>query len=439
MVAYGFLTRCPKMTPPFRTLPKRILLALSTLPFLGVVAAFGIAPDTQTSRITPQTVVQEVAMSPALTADTGNFDFWREERIGRGETLPSLLSRLGIASDDIREFLTSAGEVQSLGRLLPGRNVLARVTASGRLLSFRYLVSESSLVTVNRIDGRLKASEQVVKLDIRPVLRSGSIQASLFGATDAADVPDRVASEMADIFSGDIDFHRDLRRGDHFSVVYEAMYFEGQLVSSGRILAAEFINRGQSYRAIYFKDPQGREGYYSANGNSLRHAFLKSPIPFSRISSGFSAARMHPVLQKMRAHKGIDYAAPTGTPVRAVADAAVTFVGHNGGYGNLVVLDHQGPYSSAYGHLSRYAQGIRRGARVQQGQVIGFVGSTGLASGPHLHYEFRVNGEQRNPMTVKLPAADPLTAQYKPLFVEQSSPLIANLDLLGQTNLSSLD
>lgn len=427
------------MTFTFRALPKRLLLALGIVPLLGVVAAFGVAPDTATENIKRQTIVQALPLDQVQPSDSGNFDFWREERIGRGETLSSLLARLGVSNEDIREFLGAAREVKSLGRLVPGHSVLARVTTNGRLITFRYLVSDTTLVMVNRIEGRLRATEQAAKIETRPIMRSGSIQASLFGATDGADIPDRIASDMAEVFSGEIDFHRDLRRGDHFSVIYEARYFDGQLVGSGRILAAEFINQGRAYRALYFKDPQGRDGYYGADGKSLRHAFLKSPMPFNRISSGFSLSRYHPILQRMRAHKGIDYAAPIGTPIRAVADATVATAGRQSGYGNLIVLKHQGLYSTAYGHLSRYAKGVRRGAHIHQGEIIGYVGMTGLATGPHLHYEFRVDGVQRNPLTLKLPASNPLDLHYKTQFAAQTKPFESNLDLLQTTTLAGLD
>jgi len=420
-------------------LKKRLFLALATLPFLGVVAAFGIAPDTATDNIARETVVETLALPEAQPTDSGAFDFWREERIGRGETLPSLLQRLGINAEDRQEFSAAVRKSNSIGQLIPGGSVLARVSSSGRLMLLRYLASDTTLVSVNRVNQSFAVTQQTIQPEMRPVMRSGAVQGSLFGATDAADVPDRIASEMAEAFSGDIDFHRDLRRGDRFSVIYEAFYFDGQLVKTGRLLAAEFINQNEAYRAVYFKDPQGRDGYYSAEGQSLKRAFLKSPMPFDRISSGFTAARLHPVLKIWRSHKGVDYAAPTGTPVRAVSDSIVNFVGKQGGYGNLVVLNHQAPYSTAYGHLSRFAKGIKRGGRVSQGQVIGYVGATGLASGPHLHYEFRINGAQRNPLAMKLPTAYPLDRRYRAQFAAHAQPLSARLNLLRNTNLSKLD
>lgn len=422
-----------------RTIRKRLLLALATLPFLGVVAAFGIAPDTATENIPREMIVETLALPEIQATDSGAFDFWREERIGRGDTLASLLARMGVDASDTRDFLNATREAKSLGRLASGRTVLARVTSGGQLMLFRYLASDETLVTVTRAGGVFKAEQQQVALEPRMIMRSGKIQGSLFGATDAADVPDRIASEMAEAFSGDIDFHKDLRRGDHFSVVYEAMYFEGQMIRTGRLLAAEFVNQDKPHRAIYFKDAQGREGYFTPDGQSMKRAFLKSPMPFTRISSGFSNARYHPVLKEWRAHKGIDYAAPTGTPVRAISDSVVNFVGRQGGYGNLVILKHQGTYSSAYGHLSRFAKGIKRGGRISQGQIIGYVGATGLATGPHLHYEFRVNGVQMNPLALKLPTSYPLDARAKSQFVAKSQTLAKRLDLLRTTNLASLN
>jgi murein DD-endopeptidase MepM/ murein hydrolase activator NlpD len=418
---------------------KHLFLTLAALPFLGVVAAFGIAPDTASETISRETVMENIEIPLVQATDSGSFDFWREERIGRGDTLQSLLARLGVAGDEARLALAAARESKALGRLAPGHSVLARVTSGGQLLLLRYLAADESLVTFTRAAGEFQIKEQPVKLEARQIMRSGDIEGSLFGATDAADVPDRIASEMAEALSGDIDFHKDLRRGDHFSLIYEAFYLDGQLIKTGRLLAAEFVNQGKPHQAIYFKDAQGHEGYFSEDGHSLKRAFLKSPMPFSRISSGFSGARFHPVLQTWRAHKGIDYAAPTGSPVRAVADAKVEFVGRQGGYGNLIVLKHQGTYSTAYGHLSRFGKGLKRGARIAQGQVIGYVGATGLATGPHLHYEFRVNNVQKNPLALKLPTSYPLDRHAKAQFSAQAKPLATHLALLRGSNLASLD
>ncbi len=430
----------PVYRPRFRH--PRWLPWLAALPLFGVMAAFGIAPDTVTSDVPTETVVQPLALpAPASTdvAEAENFDFWSEERIRRGETLASLLDRMGVAAEDKAQILATARQSQALQRLMPGRSVLGRMTSSGRLLLMRYLASDERLVTLHREQERFQIEESAAELELRPIMRSGEIRTSLYGATDAADIPDSIASQMAEVFSGDIDFHRDLRRGDRFSVVYEAYYHNGSLVKTGRLLSAEFVNQGKRHRAVYFRDGQGREGYFTPDGHSMKRAFLKSPLPFSRVSSGFTSARFHPVLQQWRAHRGIDYAAPTGTPVRAVADAVVAFAGWQGGYGKIVVLNHQKPYSTAYAHLSRFAPGVRTGKRVSQGEIIGYVGATGLATGPHLHYEFRVAGVQKDPLALKLPTSFALESRDRGRFMAESRPLLARLDLLQGSNLAAFE
>ena len=218
----------------------------------------------------------------------------------------------------------------------------------------------------------------------------------MFAATDDAGLPDSVATQLAEIFGGEIDFHRDLRRGDHLSVIYETIYHDGRPLRGGRVLCAEFVNDGHTYRAVYFQAADGKGAYYSPEGKSLKKAFLRSPLEFSRITSGFSM-RLHPILKEWRAHKGVDYAAPTGTRVKATADGAVDFVGVQRGYGNVVILRHQGKYTTYYGHLKGFASGVRKAMRVAQGDTIGYVGMSGMATGPHLHYEFRINDVQQNP------------------------------------------
>ncbi len=416
---------------------KRWLLILSAIPLFEVVTAFGVSPDTLTNDTPQETVVSELALPEPVATDSGSFDFWREERIQSGDTLVSLLGRMGVRSEDMAAVL-NAGRDHS-ARFVAGRSAIARVTSGGRLLLFRYMIDEKTLLTIERAGETFVAKSEAIEPETRVVMRSGEIRHSLYGATDAADVPDSIASQMAEVFSGDVDFHRDLRQGDRFSVVYEMQYVGGRALRTGRLLAAEFVNEGKAFRAIAFTDPQGREGFFTPEGRSMKRAFLKSPIPFSRISSGFSLSRRHPVLNTLRAHKGIDYAAPTGTPVRAVSDATVTFSGRQGGYGNLVILKHQGPYSTAYGHLSRFAKGVRKGSRISQGEIVGYVGSTGLATGPHLHYEFRVNSVQQNPLAVKMPAAYPLEPRMRSAFATKARPLVAQLDLIKGRNLSALD
>jgi len=249
------------------------------------------------------------------------------------------------------------------------------------------------------------------ELERRIEMRAGYINSSLFAATDAAQIPDTVTGKFVDMFSTNVDFRSDLRRGDHFNLVYETFWQNGSYVRAGRILAAEFVNGGKTYQAIWFEDAKSEQGggYYSFDGKSLKRAFLKSPLEFTRISSGFSM-RVHPLTGAWKQHKGIDFAAPTGTPIRAAADGTIEFVGNRGGYGNFIIVKHWKPYSTAYGHMSRFASGIRTGSKVRQGDVIGYVGTTGWSTGPHLHYEFRVNNAQQNPLNIDMPNARPLAA-----------------------------
>lgn len=424
--------------PAFLARHKRWLLALSVIPLFEVFTAFGVAPDTVTEDVVREAVVAEIALPEMVATDSGTFDFWREERILPGESLNALLKRLGVAADEIPAIL-AASRSQSFD-LDSGRTVIARVTSSGRLLLLRYMLDNTNLLTIERSgSGAYVANQEAVQPETRLVMRSGKIKHSLFGATDAADVPDSIASKLAEVFSSDIDFHRDLRAGDSFSVVYETDYHDSRALRTGRLLAAEFVNNGQSYQAVFFTDPQGGEGYYTPEGKSMKRAFLKSPIPFSRVSSGFSM-RFHPVLKTWRAHKGIDYAAPTGTPILAISDAVVVSAdSKQRGYGNLVILKHQGEYSSAYGHMSRFGEGIKTGTRVKQGDVIGYVGATGLASGPHLHYEFRVNNIQIDPLAANLPIAYPLEPHHQARFAAETGPLAHRLNLLKGRNTAALD
>ena len=415
----------------------RVGLLASILPFLGVVAAFGIAPDTVTEKVVASPVVETVALSP-VSAPTSDETYWREERIQRTDTFASLLSRLRIEDADAVRFLRGSAEAKGLRQLVPGRVVRANTSEDGRLIELRY--STGLMVLTAKADGDgYKVSEEVASLERRIIMRSAEIRSSLFAATDAARLNDAVAGQLADIFSTDIDFHKDLRRGDRFTVVYEMFYDAGEPVRSGRVLAAEFVNQGKPYQAIWYQHSNGQGDYYTPDGKSIKKAFLRSPLEFSRISSGFTEARYHPILQRWRAHRGIDYAAATGTGVKATADGIVEVASHDRGYGNLIVLRHQQKYTTLYGHLSAFGRGVSRGARVSQGQVIGYVGSTGLATGPHLHYEFRINEVHQDPLRVAMPEAPPITSDLRFRFDTVAKPMAVRLGLLRQTNLARLD
>jgi murein DD-endopeptidase MepM/ murein hydrolase activator NlpD len=420
------------------TFRHRLAAALLALPCFGVVAAFGIAPDTLVETVPVNNIVEELSLPTLTPAVDSGSTFTREERIQRGDTVASLLARLHIEDPEALQMLRNHKQAKALHQLIPGRTVRAATTAEGRLVNLRYL-NEGNLLAVDRNGSGYTVKEEPARLEQRVLMISAQVRNSLFGATDAAGLTDAVATQIADIFSTDIDFHRDLRKGDRFSVVYEVFYHDGELVKTGRVLSAEFINQGKSYRAVYFQSSDGRGGYYTLDGRNLRKQFLRSPLEYSRITSGFTNTRFHPVLRTWRAHKGVDYGAPIGTRVKATADGVVEFAGRQGGYGNLIVLHHQSKSTTYYGHLSGFAKGLRKGKHIMQGDVIGYVGATGLATGPHLHYEFRVNDVSQNPLRVAMPLAPPITPAQKPGF-EQTAKLYAQrLDLLHGTNVARLD
>jgi len=329
--------------------------------------------------------------------------------------------------------------IKTMRRLVPGKTIHAQTTSSGKLLALRYFPGGKKHLSIKKTNGTFKEDKSPLNIETHIKMKSGVIRSSLFAATDGANVPDSVATQIAEIFASDIDFNRDLRKKDHFKVVYELRYSNGELTGVGRVLAAEFINKGKTHQAVYFEANDKEKGYYTPDGKNLRRAFLRSPLKFSRISSGFTRSRFHPVLKKWRAHKGIDYAARKGTPVRATANGIVAVSTRNRGYGKYIILKHRGRYSTVYAHLSRFAKGLRKGKRINQGDIIGYVGSTGLATGPHLHYEFRVKGIQRNPLRVVMPAAIPLAAKNIPAFNKSTEPLMVRLNMLRDTNLAFLD
>jgi murein DD-endopeptidase MepM/ murein hydrolase activator NlpD len=407
------------------------LLAIAGLMAAGIVAAFGFAPEATSVDAPSRFVTRDLAL-PTFAPVAGNDGYWREERIERGDTLGSLLARLSVVDPPAQQFLRTDASARALYQLRPGRTVRVKTDDDGRLLALRYLTQNDAVLAVDRAQGGFVASSVLPAYSVHLELRGGEIRSSLFGAADAAGLPDAVTMQLAVIFSGDIDFYHDLRRGDQFSVVYEMRDIDGVPAGAGKIIAAEFVNKGVTHRAFLWPasaSAEGTDAYYSESGGSLKRAFLRSPVEFTRITSGFSLARMHPFLHTWRAHKGVDFAAPTGTPVRAAGDGKVTFAGSQNGYGNVVMLQHSGANSTVYAHLSRFASGTKPGSRVTQGEIIGYVGQTGWATGPHLHFEFRVDNQQRNPLTIALPAAPPLPAASRAAFAALVAPLSEELAL----------
>lgn len=416
-----------------------LLGGVGILATLGMAAAIAVVPASKDNSPAVETVIQDLALDKAQLVNTDGASFMREERIQRGDTLGTLLSRLGVQDSEASRFLRTDASARTLHRqLAPGKTVMAETSQEGELRRLVFPINGNDVaLVVERKGDKLVASEQALRFEKRTLVKAAEIRHSLFGATDASDIPDSVAVQLAEIFGGDIDFHRDLRKGDRFSVIYEMNYLRGRATSTGRILAAEFVNNGKTLRAVYFEQ-SGKGGYYTTDGKSLKKAFLRSPLEFSRVSSSFGM-RLHPIHNDYRAHKGIDYAAPSGTKIRAVGDATVDFVGKQGGYGNLVILRHHGQYSTAYGHLSSFAHGLKKGSRISQGDIIGFVGATGWATGPHLHYEFRVNNQQVNPLSMALPTALPIDTAQMPRFLALTQSLTPQLELVKQTRVAVLD
>ncbi len=400
--------------------PRRISAAVLALLAGSAMTAFGVAPLSVLPEAPLPVISQlnEAVAVPALPAQLAQIgeqtlSLFRSDVTRSADTVDSLLQRLGVDDIEAAQFIRNdpvAGTVLQ-GRI--GKSVKA-VVDNGRLKqlivrgpadTFNDFDTHFTRITITRIPG-VAASlwdvrREVLPLDVLPQMASGTIQSSLYAAADDAHVPDGVTNQLAEMFGSDIDFRRELRKGDAFSVLYEAHTADGEPItwsgSAGRVLAARFINQGKTHDAVWFQEAGRKGAYFDLNGRSKTRAFLASPLAFSRVTSGF-AMRFHPIQQKWRAHLGVDFGAPTGTPVRSVGDGVVTFAGQQNGYGNVVELQHSGDRTTVYAHLSRID--VRRGQRVEQGSRIGAVGATGWATGPHLHFEFKLSGRQVDPMTI---------------------------------------
>ncbi|TMH56296.1 MAG: M23 family peptidase [Betaproteobacteria bacterium] len=416
---------------------RRLRWLAVAVPLFGVVAAFGMVEHVP-EPIPVRIVIEPLALSASSVGDSGTIIYFQEDRFKRSDTLATLIERLGADEDEAATLLRSSRAARPFRLLLPGTTVQAKVDEVGRLRSISFLTDRDTLLSVDRLGDSFSRFEQQADVARGIEMRSGEIKTSLFAATDAAGIPDGIAVQLADIFGGDVDFHRDLRRGDRFGVVFEAFYHGGKTIRFGRVLAADFYSQRKTYRAVWFQDPWGRGGYYTPDGENLRKVFLRSPLEFSRITSGFGLRR-HPIFQQWRAHQGVDYGAPIGTRVKSTGDGVVSFAGRRNGYGNLIVLRHHGGYSTYYAHLRNFALGLRAGRRVVQGEIIGYVGQTGWASGPHLHYEFHLHNQNRNPLTMAFPTAQPILAIELAAFRRTAEPVIARLDLLKSGDLALLE
>jgi murein DD-endopeptidase MepM/ murein hydrolase activator NlpD len=371
----------------------------------------------------------EAAEQVIVTVEQEPQGTWDEVTVEAGDSLARIFSKQGIPPRQLHDVIATGDVAKNLTRIHPGQKLRIRTSDEEGLLELVYEIDALTKLRVTRSESGYHP-QLIERLPERRARRaSAEIQNSLFLAAQRANLPDNITMELAGIFGWDIDFALDIRRGDKFSVLYEDLYLDGERIGTGDLLAAEFVNDDKVYQAVRYTDKQGRTDYYSPDGRSMRKTFLRTPVEFSRISSRFSLGRKHPILNRIRAHKGVDYAAPRGTPVRATGAGKIVLRGKKGGYGKTVVIQHGGRYSTLYAHLNSYARNLKSGNRVQQGQIVGYVGSTGLATGPHLHYEFLVNGVHRNPLTVKLPDAAPLPKQYREDFKLASDNLLAQLSV----------
>ncbi|MCW9024964.1 MAG: peptidoglycan DD-metalloendopeptidase family protein [Gammaproteobacteria bacterium] len=360
---------------------------------------------------------------------------WLTIKVKSGDALAHIFKRNNLSPAELHQIMSLGKSTKRLKSLRPGDIFKFQISEAGQLQQLLYEYSPLKTLHIQRQDQQFSARVAEKEIEKRTAYTIGTIRSSLFEAGKDAGLSDSLIMEMVGVFGWDIDFALDIREGDQFALIYEEQFLDGEKVKDGNILAAEFINQGRTYRALRYTDAKGRSDYFTPEGLSMRKAFLRTPVDFRRISSRYGK-RHHPTLNKMRLHKGVDYAAKTGTPIKASGDGKIIYRGTKGGYGRTIIIKHGGRYSTLYAHMSRYKKGLKAGRTVKQGQIIGYVGRSGRATGPHLHYEFRVNGVHSNPLTVKLPNAAPIKKQYKDNFMRLANALLAQLDMHKQTRIA---
>ncbi|MGY8786200.1 MAG: M23 family metallopeptidase [Pseudomonadales bacterium] len=370
-----------------------------------------------------------------------NVTLWRNIEVKSGDNLSAIFSKVGLSDQDLFRVLNSSDEAKVLNQVYPGYQLDFLIPPEGELEQLRLLKSplEGFLFTLNNNNYDVESILNFPQL--RPTFKVGTIADSLFMAGQREQIPAVTIMEMANIFGGVIDFILDPRAGDDFSILYDEKYLDGDFIGHGDILATQYTNQGKTFTAVRYINEEGEAGYYNAEGESMRKAFLRSPLDVFRISSNFNPSRRHPILNTIRAHKGTDYAAPRGTPIRATSDGQVTRASRNGSFGNLVIVKHAGGFETKYAHLSKYANGVKKGKRVRQGDIIGYVGTTGSATGPHLHYEFLMGGVHQNPRTIidKLPKAESIDPAQMDSFRTQTADLLKRFSELNGTTLITLN
>jgi len=399
-------------------------------------------PDTtaQSPADSPFAYASDMQTSEQASSDEGTPEDQTGEPVGEtdplaksvvvanGDTLSTVFAKVGLSPAVMHAVLASSPDAKQLSRLKIGQTLEFQLTEQGELASLRSKLNSLETLALEQTPKGYVFKKEQVKPEVSTVYARGEIDSSLFLAAKRAGLSHNLTMDLANVFGYDIDFALDIRKGDSFEVIYEEKTVEGQRVGTGNILAARFTNRGKTYSAVRYTSKDGSTSYYNADGTSMRKAFIRTPVDFARISSRFSNGRKHPILNKIRAHKGVDYAAPHGTPIKSAGDGKVLLAGRKGGYGNTVIIQHGQRYRTLYAHMQGFAKGVRNGSTVKQGQIIGYIGTTGLSTGPHLHYEFQVDGVHVDPLGLKLPMADPIAKSEMPRFMQQSQPLMARMD-----------
>jgi murein DD-endopeptidase MepM/ murein hydrolase activator NlpD len=357
--------------------------------------------------------------------------------VAKGDTLSTLFQKVGLPSSAVAEVMASDNQAKQFSKLRHGQMLEFELSADGQLQTLHSKLSDLETIRLTRAATGFAFERETNKPVMREAYAHGVITSNLSVAAQRAGLSHKQVTDLAGIFGYDIDFAQDIRHGDEFEVIYEQRVLKGNVIGTGNILSARFVSRGKTYTAVRYSSKQGTTNYYTASGDSMRKAFVRSPVDFARISSRFSGGRKHPILNKIRAHQGVDYAAPRGTPIKATGDGKIFMAGRKGGYGNVVIIQHGKTYRTLYGHMQGFAKGIRSGVAVRQGQVIGYIGTTGLSTGPHVHYEFQVNGVHVDPLGQKLPMADPIAKAERSRFLQQSQPLMARMEQEKATMLAS--
>lgn len=346
-------------------------------------------------------------------------------KVKSGDSLSTIFSRLGLSYQTVSDVIAVGDQANPLKNLRPGDQINVKMTPDNQLLSIDYKLAPNKTLSIRRdANDQFTADKIVLPMETRLVTAEGVIDSSLYQSAIESGLSANIVMELADIFGWKINFLKDVQNGDHFRIVYEEKYLNGKRVDTGEVVAAEFINNGKSYQAVRYTAPNGKTGYYEPNGASLARGFLRYPVAFYRISSKFNLHRMHPLYHKIKAHKGVDFAAPTGTPIHAAGNGQIEFIGWQHGYGKVIKIKHDGGFETVYGHMSRFNDHLKRGTRVDMGETIGYVGMTGAATGPHLHYEFHVNGVYTDPLVAKLPEANPIPSKYRQDFLAQTQPAL---------------